>query len=146
MTGVQADVRELPFADNRFAVVVAGEILEHVRPLDDVIAEAARVLAPGGLLVVDTLAPTRRCKLLMVPVAERVGVIPRGIHDADLFVDPHELQRTCRDAGIVLDVRGIRPRFTDARLWFTARRDEMRMQPTRSVAMVYQGIGRKHAA
>ena len=41
----------LPFESESFDVVVAGEVLEHVRFPDRVTAEAHRVLRPGGTLV-----------------------------------------------------------------------------------------------
>jgi len=44
-----ADVDEpLPFADSSFDVVVAGELLEHVRDPGRLVAEAMRVLRPDG--------------------------------------------------------------------------------------------------
>ena len=53
--GVQAlwaDVDEpLPFDDRSFDVAVAGELLEHVRFPDRLVAEVRRVLRPGGTLV-----------------------------------------------------------------------------------------------
>ena len=52
ITTVWGDVEEpLPFEDASFDVVVAGEILEHTRFPDDVVAEIARVLTPDGVLV-----------------------------------------------------------------------------------------------
>ncbi len=49
---VVGDVEEpLPFADGSFDVVVAGELLEHLRDPAALVAEAARVLRPGGTLV-----------------------------------------------------------------------------------------------
>lgn len=49
---VWADVDEpLPFSDSTFDVVVAGELLEHVRNPDQVVAEARRLLRPGGRIV-----------------------------------------------------------------------------------------------
>ncbi len=38
----------LPFDNGSFDVVVAGEMLEHVRAPDEVVAEVRRVLRPGG--------------------------------------------------------------------------------------------------
>jgi SAM-dependent methyltransferase len=38
----------LPFADAAFDVVVACLVFEHIRDVDDAIAEVARVLSPGG--------------------------------------------------------------------------------------------------
>lgn len=47
-----ADVEEpLPFEDESFDVVVAGEILEHLRDPRSVVAEIRRVLRPGGSFV-----------------------------------------------------------------------------------------------
>jgi SAM-dependent methyltransferase len=41
----------LPFPDETFDVVVAGELLEHLRFPEQAVAEARRVLRPGGTLV-----------------------------------------------------------------------------------------------
>jgi SAM-dependent methyltransferase len=41
----------LPFGDASFDVVVAGELLEHVRDPGRLVADARRVLRPGGRLV-----------------------------------------------------------------------------------------------
>jgi SAM-dependent methyltransferase len=47
-----ADVEQpLPFEDESFDVVVAGELLEHVRDPGRLVAEARRLLRPGGRLV-----------------------------------------------------------------------------------------------
>ncbi len=48
---VHADVEEpLPFEGASFDVVVAGELFEHLRFPDALVAEIARVLRPGGVL------------------------------------------------------------------------------------------------
>lgn len=49
---VRANVEEpLPFEDASFDAVVAGELFEHLRFPDALVAEVARVLRPGGVLV-----------------------------------------------------------------------------------------------
>ena len=40
--------RRLPFADASFDAVVACLVFEHIRDVDEAIAEVARVLQPGG--------------------------------------------------------------------------------------------------
>jgi SAM-dependent methyltransferase len=49
-----ADVLELPFADDSFDVVCSFEIVEHVANAERFVAELARVLRPGGRLVLST--------------------------------------------------------------------------------------------
>jgi len=48
---VQANVEQpLPFEDGSFDAVVAGELFEHLRFPDALVAEIGRVLRPGGVL------------------------------------------------------------------------------------------------
>lgn len=54
--------RALPFADGTFDVVVSFQVVEHVFDDDRYIAEARRVLTPGGLLLLIT--PDRAHRLL----------------------------------------------------------------------------------
>ena len=49
-----ADAQRLPFGDGSFDVVAAMWMLYHVPDLDAALAEARRVLRPGGLLVAVT--------------------------------------------------------------------------------------------
>jgi 2-polyprenyl-3-methyl-5-hydroxy-6-metoxy-1,4-benzoquinol methylase len=53
-TFLTGDVHALPFEDNRFDLVVCFEVIEHVEEQDAVIAELARVLAPGGILALSS--------------------------------------------------------------------------------------------
>jgi SAM-dependent methyltransferase len=51
---VAGDVHAMPFEDGRFDIVVCFEVIEHVAGQDGVIAELARVLAPGGVLAISS--------------------------------------------------------------------------------------------
>lgn len=141
---VLADVSALPFGDGAFDVVVAGEILEHVTDLDAVVAEACRVLRPGGLLVCDTIADTFVARLVLVTIAERLpGGPPLHCHDPALFVDPERLRALCARGGVDLRLRGLRPAAGQYLAFLLGRRDEVDMVPTRPVNAVYQAIGPK---
>jgi SAM-dependent methyltransferase len=52
ITGQQADVAALPFADGSFDVVIAMHMLYHVPDQEKAVAEMHRVLKPGGTLAV----------------------------------------------------------------------------------------------
>lgn len=141
---VRGDVLAVPLPDGCADVVSAGELLEHVTDLRGAVAEACRLLRPGGLLVLDTLAATALCRFVAVTLAERVpGGAPRGIHDPALFVDPRELTMLCARGGVALSVRGMRPAATQFARWLVTRRGVVRMVPTFSTAILYQGRGRK---
>jgi len=141
---VRADVLRLPLADAAADVVTAGEMLEHVTDLPGAVAEACRVLRLGGTLVLDTIARTPAARLLAVTVAENLpGGAPKGIHDPALFVDRDELRRLCARHGVPVQLTGLRPSIVDAARWLLHLRTDVRMIPTRSTAVLFQGVGTK---
>jgi 2-polyprenyl-6-hydroxyphenyl methylase/3-demethylubiquinone-9 3-methyltransferase len=144
---VRADAGRMPVADESAAVVVAGEILEHVHDVRGVVADVCRVLRPGGLVVMDTINDTAVARFALVKVAERLpGGPPPDIHDPSLFVSHERLIREFARHGVRLDVTGIRPAVRDYTQFLFDRRHSVRMVPTRSPALVYRGVGTKSAA
>jgi 2-polyprenyl-6-hydroxyphenyl methylase/3-demethylubiquinone-9 3-methyltransferase len=141
---VRADVHRLPLDDACADVVVAGEVLEHVTDLRASISEVSRVLRPGGLLVIDTIADTWWARFSSITVAERLPAgPPKNLHDGALFVNRAELRRLCAAHGIRLELRGLRPSARDYLLWLARVRDDVRMLPTRSTAGLFQARGAK---
>jgi SAM-dependent methyltransferase len=101
-----ADVDEpLPFDDAAFDVVVAGELLEHVRDPQRLIAEVARVLRPAGTFVGS------------VPNAFRLKNRLRFLLGRKPEDDPTHLHMFSPD-----DVRSILGRFEEPELHFIAGR------------------------
>ena len=144
VVAVRADVTRLPLADGCADVVSAGELLEHVPDLSATVAEVCRILRPGGLLVLDTLADTALCRFVAVTVAERVpGGAPPGIHDPDLFVDPKKLTAECARHGVTLRTRGFRPQILGLLRWLVTRQGSVPMVPTWTTSILYQAIGTK---
>jgi 2-polyprenyl-6-hydroxyphenyl methylase/3-demethylubiquinone-9 3-methyltransferase len=144
IAAVQADVVALPLADGVADVVSAGEILEHVTDLGATLAEACRVLRPGGLLVLDTIARTRLARVIAIEVAERIpGGAPKGLHDPALFVDRKELIAICGRLGVPLSLSGLRPSFIQMLQWARRRRPAVEMRKTFSSAVLFQATGRK---
>ena len=140
---VRADVTRLPVRDGCADVVCAGELLEHVVDVPATVAEACRILRPGGLLVLDTLNATRLARFLAVTVAERLAPSAAGIHDPNLFVDPRVLVSECARHGVPLSIRGLRPELPAMARWLVTRQGAVAMVPTFSAAVLYQGRGVK---
>lgn len=139
-----ADAGRLPFADGSAEVVCAGEILEHVADTDAVVAEACRVLRPGGTLVIDTIADTFLARLIAIEIAERIpGAAPAGLHDPALFVDRRHLVEACAAAGVALRLRGLRPAWSQLLAWALRARSSVEMVPAFSSAVLFQAWGTK---
>ena len=141
---VRGDVLRLPFRDEVADVVVAGEVLEHVPSPADLVAEACRVLRPGGTLVLDTIAATWWGRFSAVTVGERIPAgPPKRLHDPALFVDRRALVEAAGRCGVRLELTGLRPSATDYLAWLAGRKTSVRMLPTRSTAGLFQAHGRK---
>jgi 2-polyprenyl-6-hydroxyphenyl methylase/3-demethylubiquinone-9 3-methyltransferase len=112
-TPLVGTLERLPLADGAIDAVVAADVLEHVGDLPAVVAELARVLAPGGLLLFDTVNRTGWAWFVAIFGAERmVGLVPRGTHDWRLFIRPAELDRLLTGVGLAkVEVTGLAPRI-----------------------------------
>jgi 2-polyprenyl-6-hydroxyphenyl methylase/3-demethylubiquinone-9 3-methyltransferase len=93
----------------RFDVVLAMEVVEHVTDVPAFTAACARAVKPGGLLVMATINRTLRAFALAIVGAEYVlGWLPRGTHQWDRFVTPEELTAAIKAEGMrVADRSGV---------------------------------------
>src|SRR5215831_11443304 len=93
----------------RFDVVLAMEVVEHVADLNLFVARCAEMVKPGGLMVAATLNRTIKSFALAIVGAEYVlRWLPRGTHQWDKFVTPNELEIAMVQAGLqVSDETGV---------------------------------------
>jgi 2-polyprenyl-6-hydroxyphenyl methylase/3-demethylubiquinone-9 3-methyltransferase len=146
VTAIRGDVTRLPFRDEAFDVVVAGEILEHVSDLSTVVSEVCRVLRVGGTLVIDTIANTWWGRFSSITVAEHLPAgPPRRLHDGELFVSRERLLAEAASHGVALTLNGLRPAAVDYLMWLIKKRDAVRMLATHSTAGLFQGVGKRTA-
>ena len=113
-SGVAVDYRAttaetLAEAGERFDVVLAMEVVEHVVDVPAFVATCAGMVKPGGLLVMATLNRTLKSFALAIVGAEYIlRWLPRGTHQWDKFVKPDELEAAIEDAGLnVIGERGV---------------------------------------
>ncbi len=104
--GLAIDYREttaeaLADAGERFDVVLAMEVVEHVADLTLFVARCAEMVKPGGMMVVATLNRTIKSFALAIVGAEYVlRWLPRGTHQWDKFVTPNELEIALEQSGL----------------------------------------------
>ncbi len=137
---VAADMRDLPFADASFASVLSVQSIEHVPDAGRVLAEARRILEPGGVAVFVT--PNR------LTFARPDEIIDPYHH---VEYSPGELAERCRAEFGAVELRGLfgSPRYRE--LWDeqTARLDRMlgldplrarRLVPRRARMRLYDAL------
>lgn len=84
----------------RFDVVLALEIVEHVADLDGFIQNCVDLCKPDGLLIFSTLNRTPKSFALGIVAAEYIlRWVPQGTHNWKKFIKPSELSQSLRKAG-----------------------------------------------
>ena len=93
----------------RFDVVLAMEVVEHVADLGLFVKRCAEMVKPGGLMVTATLNRTLKSFALAIVGAEYVlRWLPRGTHRWDKFITPNELAAVLERHGLtVTDETGV---------------------------------------
>jgi 2-polyprenyl-6-hydroxyphenyl methylase/3-demethylubiquinone-9 3-methyltransferase len=106
--------------DARYDAVLLLDMLEHVDRPADVVAEAARVVRPGGAVVFHTFNRTPEAWLLAIHGMKVVARdTPEHVHVFHLFIRPGELRAMASAAGLdVREVRGVRP-VVDRAFWWS---------------------------
>jgi 2-polyprenyl-6-hydroxyphenyl methylase/3-demethylubiquinone-9 3-methyltransferase len=96
-----ATVETLADAGERFDLVLAMEVVEHVANVGLFMRRCAEMVKPGGLMIAATL--NRTLKSLAIVGAEYVlRWLPRGTHRWDKFVTPNELEIALTQGGLRL--------------------------------------------
>jgi len=87
----------------KFPIITALEIIEHVDDPAGFVATLAALLEPGGILFISTLNRTPRSWLTAKLGAEYLlRLLPTGTHDWKQFITPAELDDYCRRADLRL--------------------------------------------
>ncbi|MBF0470499.1 MAG: malonyl-ACP O-methyltransferase BioC [Gammaproteobacteria bacterium] len=95
---VSADIERLPFAEKRFDLLYSNLSLQWCHNLQQVAAEAARVLRPGGLFLFSTLGPETLYEL-----RRSWAEVDAGIH-VNHFIDLHDVGDAMIQGGLAQPV------------------------------------------
>ncbi len=109
---INAEVEQLPFADNSFELVISGLTLQWCQDLPAVFNEFKRVLAPGGLLLFSTFGPLSLDELRQSWA--QVDDLPH----VNEFVDMHDIGDAllhCRYADPVMDMEMLTMTYNDVK-------------------------------
>ena len=138
---VRSSITATPLADASADVVLLADVLEHIEAPADAIAEAARILRPGGHLFVNTIDRSLRARLLAIWLGEGLGLIPRGTHRWRRFIRPRELVAMARQLGLTC----VRLVGETPRLLATLRRWTIELRASRDTSVGYAALFEKPA-
>lgn len=104
-TGLDIDYQvgaatQLTFKRESFDAVSCCDVLEHIHEWRQVIAEAGRVLKPGGIFFFDTINRTQQSKVQFIfglqdfPLTR---LMPANTHIWEMFITPQELTSALRE-------------------------------------------------
>ena len=94
---VLGDIYKLPYRDGSFDVAVSSEVLEHLEKPQDALNEIARVVRPGGYIVVSVPYRERIEEILCVHCNKKTPVNAH-LHSFDKTIIEHML----RKAGFII--------------------------------------------
>lgn len=151
----------LPFENQSFEAVSCCDVLEHIRDWRQVIAEAARVLVPGGLFFFDTINQTLKSQVTFIFGLQEfplTRLMPADTHLWKMFITPQEISSAVNEQGMVVeDMQGGKiAKNPVATLWNVlqqkrgkisyaelGRRLELKLDP--DLSLNYLGYARKRA-
>ncbi len=97
----QETAEQLAATGQKFDIVLALEIVEHVADVGLFLESCCKLVKPGGLFFLSTLNRTAKAWALAIAGAEYVlGWLPRGTHDWKKFLKPSEVVRGLRAGSI----------------------------------------------
>lgn len=85
----------------KFDVVLNLEVMEHVADVKQFLKDTAKLVAPGGMMIMATINRTAKAWALAIVGAEYIlRWLPRGTHDFEKLVTPDEIRQSVSAAGL----------------------------------------------
>ena len=100
-------IQNLVKIKNKYDVVIALELLEHVNNLKEFCKLITNLLTEDGIIILSTINKTFLSKLFVIDMAEKVlRKIPMGTHNYEKFIKPSEIKDIFQNYNF--DIRSIK--------------------------------------
>ena len=98
---------------NKFDLVIASEVIEHVYDRRIFLSDISNLCRPGGLVIFTTINNSLLGILLGKYFAEDIlKILPSGTHEVEKLISPENLAKEAEQHGIILDsFTGFAPTF-----------------------------------
>ena len=98
---------------NKFDLVIASEVIEHVYDRKIFLSDISNLCRPGGLVIFTTINNSLLGILLGKYFAEDIfKILPSGTHEVEKLISPENLAKEAEQHGIILDsFTGFKPTF-----------------------------------
>ena len=98
---------------NKFDLVIASEVIEHVYDRRIFLSDISNLCRPGGLVIFTTINNSLLGILLGKYFAENIlKILPSGTHEVEKLISPESLAKEAEQNGIILDsFTGFAPTF-----------------------------------
>ena len=98
---------------NKFDIVIASEVIEHVNERKVFLSDISKLCCSGGLVVFTTINKSFLGIVLGKFFAENIlNVVPKNTHNPEKFISPQELSSEAQEHNIILDnFVGFIPKF-----------------------------------
>ena len=98
---------------NKFDLVIASEVIEHVYDRRMFLSDISNLCRPGGLVIFTTINNSLLGILLGKYFAEDIlKILPSGTHEVEKLISPENLAKEAEQHGIILDsFTGFAPTF-----------------------------------
>ncbi|MCB0405819.1 MAG: 3-demethylubiquinone-9 3-O-methyltransferase [Bdellovibrionales bacterium] len=115
---VHGDAFQLPFDSHSFDAVLLMDFLEHVADPGRVLAEASRVLVPGGRLMFSTFNRNWASRMLAIEALRWFPESPPNVHVYHLFLKPDEVIALAQQCGLkFVEFQGSIPKVFSWPFW-----------------------------
>ena len=89
---------------NKFDIVIASEVIEHVNERKVFLSDISKLCRSGGLVVFTTINKSFLGIILGKIFAENIlNVVPKNTHNPEKFISPQELSSEAQEHNIILD-------------------------------------------